>query len=132
MSYVRTRFPRRMPIIGRRGVSALVSPFGGDINAWCDSWLGQTFSPQDCKILTPAGDAAVIADAAQHPDDYQAQIAAANHPQLSALFGPGFVATLFPVDVSDPNNPTPTVPWLMIGLGMLAGGFLLNAVRGRR
>ncbi len=124
---------------------------------WCGSWAGATLDPV-CRIPTPAdiraqqaadlqktsapqsaidaalaaGDAAVKADAAANPADYQAQIAAANHPSLSALFGPSFTNLIFPVDVSDPNNPKSGTPWLLyIGIG-LAGVFAISEITGGR
>jgi hypothetical protein len=124
---------------------------------WCGSFAGATFDPV-CRIPTPAdiraqqaadlqktsasqsaidaalkaGDTAVAQDAAAHPADYQAQIAAANHPSLSALFGPSFTNLLFPMDVSDPNNPQPQTPWLLyIGAGLL-GVFAFSQITGGR
>lgn len=120
---------------------------------WCNSFLGSWTS--QCSIPTPAqitaqqaqelsqteltaaNQAAAIAaanslvagDAASHPADYQAQIAAANHPTLAAMLGPSTVQALFPVDVTDPNNPVPTVPWLLIGLIFSGGLLLLKAIK---
>jgi hypothetical protein len=47
------------------------------------------------------------------------------------LIGPAAVATIFPVDVTDPNNPVPQVPWLMIAL-VVAGVSALYAFGGHR
>lgn len=118
---------------------------------WCNSILGSW--TDQCRILTPAqitvsqkaeleqtstppdvinqaleaGDDSVKADAAANPQEYKNQIAAAEHPTLSAMFGPGTVAALFPKDVTDPNNPKSTFPWLMIALG-IGGVVALSAV----
>lgn len=129
----------------------------GMMDWYCGSSIGQTLSPATCAIPTPAqitasqtaelattsaptaaqlaaiaaGNAIVAEDAATNPANYQQQIAASNWPQLSSLIGPSAVATLFPVDVTDPNNPQPQVPWLMIAL-IIAGVSALYAFGGRR
>lgn len=118
---------------------------------WCNSFLGSW--TDQCKILSPAqiaanqkaelqqtsltpdqidstvsaGDVAVQADAAANPQGYKDQISASQHPELSSLLGAGTVSALFPMDVSDPNNPKATVPWLMIALG-IGGVVALTAV----
>lgn len=112
------------------------------MDAYCGSSIGQFFSPTTCAIPTPAqitatqtaelattsappavqaaaiaaGNALVAQDAATNPANYQQQIAASNWPELSALIGPAAVAALFPVDVTDPNNPVTQIPWLLIGI----------------
>jgi len=124
----------------------------GMMDWYCGSSIGQTFSPATCAIPTPAqitasqtaelattsaptaaqlaaiaaGNAVVAADAATNPANYQQQIAASNWPTLSALIGPAAVQALFPVDVTDPNNPVPQIPWLLIGLIVLGGAVLMG------
>lgn len=131
---------------------------GSTLMDWyCGSFSGQLLSPSTCGIPTPAqittaqtaelattsaspeaqaaaiaaGNAVVAADAAANPANYQQQISAANWPLLSSLIGPAAVATIFPVDVTDPNNPVPQVPWLMIAL-VVAGVSALYAFGGHR
>jgi len=94
--------------------------------------LQQTSAPDDAiQQAIASGDAAVIADAVSNAQGYQEQIAASEHPTLSAVLGTGITSMLFPKDVSDPNNPTSGFPWLMIGIGV-GGFFLLNSLIGGR
>lgn len=103
------------------------------IKARQDAELATTSAPPDVQLQAiSAADQAVIDDASTHPIDYQNQIAASDHPTLSAIFGTGVVSQLFPQDVSDPFNPKATFPWLSAAL--LVGGVvvLIDLLGGKR
>jgi len=145
----------------RRGIGDTTKPAGGYTGGYCAFWpfnmlldecipmtpaqiraqqiadLQKTSAPQSAiDAAVAAGDALVKQDAADRPADYQAQIAAANHPVLSQMFGPSFTNFLFPQDVADPNNPQPQSsllgPLLWIGVGFLGVYAISNLTGGRR
>jgi hypothetical protein len=122
-------------------------------NFWMDLYCGSFLGSSDaqCTVPTPnqirtqqiaelqttsapapaqaaaiaAGDAAVAADMAAHPADYQAQCVAANHPALASTLGTSLAGSLFPTDA----NCNSTTPWLLIGIAGVAALALFGAMK---
>jgi hypothetical protein len=108
-------------------------PTPAQITAAQTNELAQTsLTPANQQIAINAGNQNVIMDASSNPGGYEAQIAAANHPTMSSIFGTGVTSILYPVDVTDPNNPVSTFPWM---LTIIVGGIIFvvaNVINARR
>jgi hypothetical protein len=80
-------------------------------------------SPANQAAAVAAADAILAAGCAQNPSQGAAQNAAALHPQLSAMIGPGTVAAIYGINCDGSIDPTKSLlPWIIaavVGVGMI-------------
>lgn len=88
-----------------------------------DELAGTSMTPENQAAAVARADQILAAGCVQNPAQGAAQNAAALHPQLSALIGPGTVAALYGINCDGSIDPSKSLlPWIIaavVGVGVV-------------